>query len=71
MLLALMSHNLIKPGDQYLRISNPSTKWVVERSVEFDGQPQHIRLYQEGLSRTITIAATVLEDERQFRRLDD
>ncbi len=61
---------MIQPGDRYLRLGNPSTKWVVERLMEFDNQPPHVRLIQDGFSRTITVALSALDDEGQFQRLD-
>ncbi len=65
-----MPEHMIQPGDRYLRLGNPSTKWVVERLMEFDNQPPHVRLIQDGFSRTITVALSVLDDEGQFQRLD-
>ncbi len=59
----------IRPGDRYLRHGNPPGRWVVERLLERDGHPLHVRLVQEGYRRTITVAASVLEDTRQFKQL--
>jgi hypothetical protein len=66
-----MPQHLVHPGDRYLRHGNPPSTWVVERLIERPDHPLHVILVQEGYSRTVTIAVSVLGDERQFRKIDD
>ncbi len=58
------------PGDRYLRLGNPSAIWMEERLIDHFGQPLHVRLVEEGHKRSITIAVSVLADERQFRQIE-
>ncbi len=63
----IQSH--VQPGERYLRNGNPPGLWVVVRVIDREDLPPHVTLAQQGSSRTITLAASVLADGRQFRRL--
>lgn len=65
-----MTQHLVHPGDKYLRPGNPPSIWVVGRLIDRPDHPLHAVLVQEGYSRTITVAVSVLVDERQFRKVD-
>ena len=64
------SSHSVRPGDKYIRNGSPPTTWVVDRVMNFDTHPPHVRLTKVNSMRTITIAFSVLADKQQFRRLD-
>lgn len=66
-----MTQHLVQPGDRYLRPGNPPGIWVVGRRIDRPDHPLHVVLVQEGYSRTITVAVSVLADERRFRKIDE
>ncbi len=68
--LTSLSHP-IQPGDKYIRNGNPPTTWVVDRVMEFNNHPPHVRLTKVNSMRTITFALSALADKHQFQRLDD
>ncbi len=64
-----MTRTEIRPGECFLRVSSPLTKWWVERIIEYPGLPPHARLFRDEIDpATITIALSVLLDERHFVR---
>ncbi len=65
----MMTRSEIHPGECFLRVSNPLTKWWVERIIERPGLPPHARLFRAEIDpATITIALSVLLDKRHFVR---
>lgn len=61
-----MDKRRIQIGDSFRRRGNPTTDWVVERLFEYKDIPPHARLIERGSRRVITLAMSVLRDERQF-----
>ena len=67
-----MPMTLVQPGDRFLRKGNPPSSWKIERLMEFPDMPLHVRLFREDRpSQTIVIAASVLDDPKEFNRLFD
>ena len=61
-----MARRIIQVGDWFVRRSNPRLAWVVERVFDYTDIPPHARLVERGGTRVITLATSVLSDERQF-----
>lgn len=58
----------VQPNDVYQKASGLSSKWVVERIIEFPDLPLHVRLNEQGGNeRTITVALSALTDARQWK----
>lgn len=58
----------VQPNDVYQKANGLSSKWVVERIIEFPDLPLHVRLNEQGGNeRTITVALSALTDARQWR----
>ena len=58
----------VQPNDIYQKASGLSSKWLVERIIEFPDLPLHVRLNEQGGNeRTVTVALSALLDTRQWR----
>ena len=58
----------VQPNDVYQKASGLSSKWVVERVIEFPDLPLHVRLNEQGGNeRTVTVALSALLDTRQWK----
>lgn len=60
----------VQPNDVYQKASGLSSKWLVERIIEFPNLPVHVRLNEQGGNeRTITVALSALLDTRQWKQI--
>ncbi len=67
-----MSKAPIHPGEWFLRVGNPPSKWRVERIIEYPDLPPHARLVRYDFDPAmITVALSVLIDKHHFIRLPD
>ena len=58
----------VQPNDIFQKASGLSSKWLVERIIEFPDLPLHVRLNEQGGNeRTVTVALSALLDTRQWR----
>ena len=58
----------VQPNDVYQKANGLSSKWLVERIIEFPDLPLHVRLNEQGGNeRTVTVALSALLDTRQWR----
>lgn len=58
----------VQPNDVYQKASGLSSKWLVERIIEFPDLPLHVRLNEQGGNeRTVTVALSALLDTRQWK----
>ena len=58
----------VQPNDIYQKANGLTSKWVVERIIDFPNLPLHVRLNEQGGNeRTITVALSALTDVRQWR----
>ena len=58
----------VQPNDVYQKASGLSSKWLVERVIEFPDLPLHVRLNEQGGNeRTVTVALSALLDTRQWK----
>ena len=63
-----MPKTSVQPNDIYQKASGLSSKWLVERIIEFPDLPLHVRLNEQGGNeRTVTVALSALLDTRQWR----
>ena len=58
----------VQPNDVYQKANGLSSKWLVERIIEFPDLPLHVRLNEQGGNeRTVTVALSAFLDTRQWR----
>ena len=58
----------VQPNDVFQKASGLSSKWLVERIIEFPDLPLHVRLNEQGGNeRTVTVALSALLDPRQWK----
>ena len=57
------------PGDRYIKVDAPTIIWIVIDTVTADGSVPHVRLDQEGTSRTITLSVSALQDRSIYKKL--
>ncbi len=58
----------VQPNDVFQKASGLSSKWLVERVIEFPDLPPHVRLNEQGGNeRTVTVALSALLDPRQWK----
>ena len=58
----------VQPNDIFQKASGLSSKWLVERIIEFPDLPLHVRLNEQGGNeRTVTVALSALLDTRQWK----
>lgn len=58
----------VQPNDVFQKASGLSSKWLVERVIEFPDLPPHARLNEQGGNeRTVTVALSALLDPRQWK----
>ena len=62
-----MPKRAIQLGDCFQRSGNPYSTWEVERLFEYEDLPPHARLIERGSRRVVTVAVSVLYDDRQFK----
>lgn len=63
-----MQKNTVQPNDVFQKTSGLSSKWLVERVIEFPDLPLHVRLNEQGGNeRTVTVALSALLDTRQWK----
>ena len=63
-----MPKTSVQPNDIYQKASGLSSKWLVERIIEFPDLPLHVRLNEQGGNeRTVTVALSALLDTRQWK----
>ena len=63
-----MQKSPVQPNDVYQKASGLSSKWLVERVIEFPDLPLHVRLNEQGGNeRTVTVALSALLDTRQWK----
>ncbi|MBR1777262.1 MAG: hypothetical protein IJ752_01590 [Alphaproteobacteria bacterium] len=63
-----MPKSPVQPNDVYQKASGLSSKWLVERIIEFPDLPLHVRLNEQGGNeRTVTVALSALLDTRQWK----
>lgn len=61
----------VQPNDVFQKASGLSSKWLVERVIEFPDLPLHVRLNEQGGNeRTVTVALSALLDPRQWRLVE-
>ncbi len=58
----------VQPNDVFQKSSGLTSKWLVERVIEFPDLPLHVRLNEQGGNeRTVTVALSALLDPRQWK----
>lgn len=58
----------VQPNDVFQKASGLTSKWLVERIIEFPDLPLHVRLNEQGGNeRTVTVALSALLDPRQWK----
>ena len=58
----------VQPNDVFQKTNGLSSKWLVERIIEFPDLPLHVRLNEQGGNeRTVTVALSALLDTRQWK----
>ncbi len=63
-----MAKYSIQPNDVFQKSSGLTSKWLVERIIEFPDLPPHVRLNEQGGNeRTVTVALSALLDPRQWK----
>lgn len=63
-----MQKSPVQPNDVYQKASGLSSKWLVERIIDFPDLPLHVRLNEQGGNeRTVTVALSALLDTRQWK----
>ncbi len=59
----------IRAGDRFVKVGIPTTVWIVQRLLSFDGLQPHARLAEEDRpGRTITLSESALLDDSLHRR---
>lgn len=62
-----MANYPIQPDDVFQKTNGLTSKWTVERILEFPDIPVHVRLVEQGGNeRIITIAMATLLDTQQW-----
>lgn len=57
----------VQPNDIFQKASGLTSKWLVDRVIEFPDLPLHVRLVEQGGNeRTVTVALSTLMDQRQW-----
>jgi hypothetical protein len=66
-----MAHKTtIKTGDEFEKIGEPGTVWIVKRLVDKSGLPPHVELTAKGyMSLKILISEAALRDDKCFRQI--
>ena len=60
-----------QPNDVFQKASGLTSKWLVERVIEFPDLPLHVRLNEQGGNeRTVTVALSALLDPHQWRLVE-
>lgn len=60
----------VQTNDVFQKASGLSSKWLVDRVIEFPDLPLHVRLVEQGGNeRTVTVALSALLDPRQWRAI--
>ena len=58
----------IEKGDEFTKINNMDSVWVVDRVLEFDDAPLHVRLIEQGgNSRTATVSYSALTNPKLWK----
>ena len=66
-----MEKHTIVIGDEFTKLEDPETVWVVQRLVDLPGLPQHAELKAiQYLNRNIMISVSALMDRKLYRRLE-
>ncbi len=61
----------VQPNDVFQKASGLTSKWLVERVIEFPDLPLHVRLNEQGGNeRTVTVALSALLDPHQWRQIE-
>ena len=61
----------VQPNDVFQKASGLTSKWLVERVIEFPDLPLHVRLNEQGGNeRTVTVALSALLDPHQGRLVE-
>ena len=61
----------VQPNDVFQKASGLTSKWLVERVIEFPDLPLHVRLNEQGGNeRTVTVALSALLDPQQWRLVE-
>ena len=61
----------VQPNDVFQKASGWTSKWLVERVIEFPDLPLHVRLNEQGGNeRTVTVALSALLDPHQWRLVE-
>ncbi len=67
-MLRMRTPNVLRLGEQYVRVNDPETLWTVRRIVTLPRLPQHAELVSDGLHRRcVLVSSAVLRDRRQYR----
>ncbi|MCQ2966570.1 MAG: hypothetical protein MJ250_07550 [Alphaproteobacteria bacterium] len=60
----------VKVGDVFQKAQGLTSKWVVDRVIEYSDIPLHVRLIEQGGNeRTQTVALTALLDPHQWKAI--
>ncbi len=58
----------IEPGDLFTKVNSMDTVWVVDRILEFDDAPLHVRLVEKGGNeRTATLSYVALMNPKLWK----
>ena len=61
----------VQPNDVFQKASGLTSKWLVERVIEFPDLPVHVRLNEQGGNeRPVTGALSALLDPHQWRLVE-
>ena len=61
----------VQPNDVFQKASGLTSKWLVERVIEFPDLPLNLRLNEQGGNeRTVTVALSALLDPHQWRLVE-
>lgn len=61
----------VKEGDAFVKTSGIASVWLVDKVLEFDDIPPHVRLIeQNGNRRTATIAYSALTDTKYWKPVE-
>ncbi len=61
-----MKKNTFGIGDRVKKIKS-NTVWIVERFVERDGLPMHVKLLDEHSSKSMMISKYVVENPKEYQ----
>jgi len=63
-----MTKIAIESGDTFTKVNNMDTVWVVDRILEFDDAPLHVRLIEQGGNdRTATVSYAALMNPKLWK----